>query len=985
LSPFLNHQKPKASNRKKTMKSCFQSKILYSRVAVLAAFSLAATLAPAANVIQTVNETSAGSDWSGAIWGSPAAVAASGKTYETPNAFAVRTPNNTAPAAFAGSSLQIDAGGILYLKHNNGIAVVNLILNGGEIDYHGGPGGTSSPLGGSLQVPANSTIISDQSGTANEPISIYSPLSGAGSLSVAILANGVVGLYGTNTSFSGIWTNNSGTILVGNGSLNALGTGPVYLNFVTSTYLNFNTTNNATFANPISGLGNVIKSNTNTVALTGALAYTGSTTISNGVLQIGAGSSLASSATIALAGGTLDASLIGGLSLNPAGQKMACNGSLTGSLTAATADTMNFNLTSTTNDVLNISGSLTLNGNPTLNLALTGFKPSGTYRLINYSGAIQGGGSFTLVPPAGSAETFTLDTSTPGQVNLDVVGSSLNLTWMGDGSANSWDLTSPNWAGAASVYVAGDNVVFNDTGSSVPDILISSSTLYPSSVVISNNLDYYVFDGATTTTGIVTTGMLTKSGTNEVDFSSSGNNFSGPIAIQAGTLSIGVGGSFGSLGTGPITNNGILQVNMSANGVAFNAPISGSGSLQITGGGASVTIGGNGHNTYTGLTTIGNGCQLNIATTDALGSTNTGTVVLANGRLGVASSVGNFTVPEPVTINGTGISGSPGALYVNTAGNNVTWAGPIAVASASQVRVVNPGARMNFANTVLGTNVSLECTAGNIATTTDTNTVMTFSNTLELGSSGTLSADGLGVVVLDGATNSWGGGTTLNTSITLLVNGVLNGGPLEVNNTTTLGGSGTILDPVTVDGTLEPGNAGVGTLAVSNTITLNSDATTLIQINRAVSPNASLVTGANVTCGGTLTVNNLGAPLQAGDTFVFFNNDAIGGTFAVTNLPALSSTNLYWNTSLLGSGIISVGTTTPPTPVITAPALSGTNFTLQVPGSQSGFSYVLYGTPSLAPAAWTALQTNAGNGATLNFSIPITPGNPQMFFRIGAQ
>ena len=63
-------------------------------------------------------------------------------------------------------------------------------------------------------------------------------------------------------------------------------------------------------------------------------------------------------------------------------------------------------------------GTLTLDGNPTLNLTLAGYKPSGTYRLINYTGTIQGGGSFNLVPPVGSSESFSIDTSVAGQVNL---------------------------------------------------------------------------------------------------------------------------------------------------------------------------------------------------------------------------------------------------------------------------------------------------------------------------------------------------------------------------------------------------------------------------------------------------------------------------------------------------------------------------------------------------------------------------------------
>src|SRR4029077_2507879 len=107
-----------------------------------------------------------------------------------------------------------------------------------------------------------------------------------------------------------------------------------------------------------------------------------------------------------------------------------------------------------------------------------------------------------------------------------------------------------------------------------------------------------------------------------------------------GILSIGTGGSTGSLGTGSITNNGILRVNLGANAVAFNAPITGSGSLEVTGGGAIVTIGGSGNNSYTGLTTIEDGCQLNIATSNALGAVSSGTIVHANGRLGVASFVG---------------------------------------------------------------------------------------------------------------------------------------------------------------------------------------------------------------------------------------------------------------------------------------------------------------------------------------------------------
>jgi fibronectin-binding autotransporter adhesin len=512
-------------------------------------------------------------------------------------------------------------------------------------------------------------------------------------------------------------------------------------------------------------------------------------------------------------------------------------------------------------------------------------------------------------------------------------------------------------------------------------------------MTVSNTSEHYIFDGSLSTVGIATSGPLTKMGTNELDFTSSGNDFTGPVTIQAGILSIGVGGSFGYLGApSSITNNGILQVNLAANGMGFNTPISGSGSLNITGGGAVVTLGAT--NSYTGGTTIGSGCQLEFSTSSALGS---GTaVVLTGGKLGVITSVGSMTVSNPVVVSGDFVSPG-GALYVNTSGNNVTWSGPITIGTGSdgivnQIRAVNISVRMNFSNTVLGTNELLECTAGN--TTNDDSSVITFNNTVSLGSGGSLLVDGLAVVVLAGNTNVWGGGTTVGLSgnssfvssstATLLVNGELNGGALAVVNLATLGGLGTILDPVTVDGSLAPGNSGIGTLTISNSVTFESDGSAVMEINRASAQNADLLSATSVAYGGTLIVTNIGNPLQAGDTFHLFNG-AISGSFAVTNLPALSSTNLFWDTSLLSSGTIRVGSNVAPMPLITSPAVSGANFTLQVALSQDGFNYVLQATPSLTSAVWTNIYTNAGTGGTLNFTNLIAPGNHQEFFRINVQ
>jgi len=116
----------------------------------------------------------------------------------------------------------------------------------------------------------------------------------------------------------------------------------------------------------------------------------------------------------------------------------------------------------------------------------------------------------------------------------------------------------------------------------------------------------------------------------------------------------------------------------------------------------------------------------------------------------------------------------------------------------------------------------------------------------------------------------------------------------------------------------------------------------------------------------TFTAGNPSLNLTDLGQLLFINNNPGGpqlGTFYIDNV--------YF-----------YATATPPT--VQSPAVSGGNFTAQST-SQVGFNYVLQGTPSLAPATWSNLQTNAGTGGTLNFSVPVTPGDPKRFFRINVQ
>lgn len=120
------------------MKLKLRSKILLPGAALLGSILFAGTTTSFAQILQTVSQGT-GASWNQASWGPTPDVPLPGNNYETPSTFAVRTPNVNLSGLystnFAGDSLKIDSGGVLYLKHGGNAtnaAIVNLILNGGR-------------------------------------------------------------------------------------------------------------------------------------------------------------------------------------------------------------------------------------------------------------------------------------------------------------------------------------------------------------------------------------------------------------------------------------------------------------------------------------------------------------------------------------------------------------------------------------------------------------------------------------------------------------------------------------------------------------------------------------------------------------------------------------------------------------------------------------------------------------------------------------
>ena len=121
------------------------------------------------------------------------------------------------------------------------------------------------------------------------------------------------------------------------------------------------------------------------------------------------------------------------------------------------------------NDLLQVNGDLNLAGAVIVRpSALNGLLAAGTYRLINYTGALTGSAA-NLVADA-DGYTVTFDTSTAGEVNMTVSGSPTTVVWKGTAgplNAPAWDVaTTPNWAvgGTPSTFLQGQNTLFDDTG-----------------------------------------------------------------------------------------------------------------------------------------------------------------------------------------------------------------------------------------------------------------------------------------------------------------------------------------------------------------------------------------------------------------------------------------------------------------------------------------------------------------------------------------
>jgi autotransporter-associated beta strand protein len=205
---------------------------------------------------------------------------------------------------------------------------------------------------------------------------------------------------------------------------------------------------------------------------------------------------------------------------------------------------------------------------------------------------------------------------------------------------------------------------------------------------------------------------------------------------------------------------------------------------------------------------------------------------------------------------------------------------------------------------------------------------------------------------------------TLNTNQILMGNGGVNG------NLVTLPGS-----------TVNPG-ASVGTLIVTNNITLGG--TLLLELNHTnAQPSDKLLSDlGTITYGGTLSVTNIGPALQVGDSFQLFPS-AVSAFTAISIATNDATGSIYtWNNKVASDGSIEVtGVVSPinPNPAPITFSVSGNTLKLSWPGDHKGWTLETNSVGLTVANQWFPYP---GSTSVTNVDITLDSSKTNVFFRM---
>jgi fibronectin-binding autotransporter adhesin len=754
-------------------------------------------------------------------------------------------------------------------------------INSGTLQV--GNGGTTGTLGVS-DVSNNAALVFNRSNDLTVANTIF------GSGTVTKLGAGTLTLTATN-SYAGVTTISAGVLQIGDGgTAGTLGSNGVTNNGT----LTFNRSDDVSVGNIISGSGGLTQAGGGTLTLTATNTYSGVTTISSGVLQVGNGGT---AGTLGTGGVTNNASLVYNRS---------------DAVTVSNAISGVGGLTQNGAGSLTLTGANTYTGDTLVNAGTVQLGVGGS--LTNTQVIVGPGATFNIAGGSLLTTGFFIQAggTTPAVVNLTSGSLTTGETDVGDTGANSFIQT----GGIHSV--ANTLILGIDVGTNGSYSLSGSGQLSTSTTIIGGlgHGDFAQTGGVHTVANIMTLGGAT---------GGSGNytlGGTGQLSVNALVLggTAGATGNFTLGGTGQLSAVGLF-VGFVGNGTftqtAGTTTVTGSvaigdffgstGAYMMSGGtftANSVFIGNSGAGTVTqtgGTVSITN--QLSVASTNGLSSYTLSGGALNLGRFVQSAGTGAFN------FNG-------GTLQAFTDTTNF-------MAGLTRANVQTGGAVID--------------TSGHAITIAQP---LLHDATLGLGFDGGLAKIGVGTLVLTG-NNTYNGPTTISAGVlqvgsggtagTLGAGPVTNNAGLVFNRTDAV----TIAAPITGSGSVTQAGAGTltligadaytgatavtrGTLSVvgpgaitaTSGVSVGAGATLAIsnggRVN--VSPNIFFLDGA-VANPGQVTLAGTNSALAVPSMFVGFNGTASFSQSGGTNTVA-GSVDIGVNTGVSGSYTLSAGTLT---------------------------------------------------------------------------
>jgi T5SS/PEP-CTERM-associated repeat protein/autotransporter-associated beta strand protein len=565
--------------------------------------------------------------------------------------------------------------GVLNLNAGGTLQTGNVQAGNGTYAFNWG-GGTVQVAGSNLTTAINATLVPDTAPSTLNTNGFSTTWSGviSGNNSFSKTGAGTLTFTGNNT-YAGTTSILNGTLKIGvRGTSGSLGSGDV----IDNATLTFDRMDSYTYGGVISGTGIVNQIGNGTMILTGANTYAGTTSVSNGTLQIGAGGASGSL-------GPGNVSDTANLTFDLA-NSYTYGGVISGSGTLGQIG----------NGTTNLTGSNTYSGNTTvsagtLNLGVTGAALKGNEVIVGVSGA----GNLTV--SAGGKVTNNGDS----YLGLNA-GSNGTVTVTG---------TNSKWNNGGTLFI-GENGMGNlmvSAGGNVTSVygIVGDNTTANGMVTVTGanskwnlqNTTLYVGEGGNGTVNI-TSGGNVSSEVGEVGYMAGSN---GAVTVDGANSTWNLENSFLFIGD---TGNGTLTVSNGGQVLGDVAELArepgSTGTVTVSGANSTLVntsnlidlvIGNLGSGILTvssgGLVTTG--LALNISAysgSSGVVNLNSGGTIQAGNTSGIQTGTGNYAFNwggGTVQVTGSDLTTSINATLMpdatpstlDTNGFNATWSGVI--------------------------------------------------------------------------------------------------------------------------------------------------------------------------------------------------------------------------------------------------------------------------------------------------------------------